>query len=164
MKTINFLLPFIVCILILSSVDLNAQNSNELIIKDSLRGFPLKQNGKVLTVAHLTKIFADNPNAREEFKAAKVNNDFGMVLGFTGGFLIGWPLGQAIGGGEPIWAMAGVGAGLLILSIPLGSAFKKRTLNAVDIYNNGLAEITEKEKVSFHLENTSSGIGIIMKF
>ena len=35
------------------------------------------------------------------------------VFGFSGGALIGWPLGTAIAGGDPVWYLAGIGAGLI---------------------------------------------------
>lgn len=164
MKTLSYYLFILICLILINPSQVKAQTANEPIVKDSLRGFPLKQHGEVLTVPQLDQIFANHPEARLEFKAARGNRDLSMVLGYAGGFLIGWPLGQSLGGGDPNWVMAGIGAGLIIIAIPLGSAFKKRSLNAVDIYNKGLQETTEEAKVSFHLENTNSGIGLVMKF
>jgi hypothetical protein len=76
-----------------------------------------------------------NPEAFQEFKKAKSNYDAAQVLGFAGGFLIGWPLGTALGGGDPQWGLAGGGAALLLASIPLNSGFKKHAKNALTIYN-----------------------------
>lgn len=73
--------------------------------------------------------------AFKEFKRAKSNYDAGQVLGFIGGFLIGWPLGTALGGGDPQWGLAGGGAALLLASIPLNSGFKKHAQRALTIYN-----------------------------
>lgn len=125
--------------------------------------FPLKMNGEILSPANLKDLFASNDAAKAEYQAAKGNRDLGMVLSYAGGFMIGWPLGQAIGGGDPNWVLAGVGAGLVILAIPLGSAYKKRTKKAVELYNNEKLQ-KPTEIVSFKLQNTSSGIGVVMRF
>lgn len=77
-----------------------------------------------------------NPEAFQAFKKAKSNYDAAQVLGFVGGFLIGWPLGTALGGGDPQWGLAGGGAALLLASIPLQSGFKKHAQNALTIYNS----------------------------
>lgn len=31
-----------------------------------------------------------------------------IILSYAGGFMIGWPIGTAIGGGKPAWALAGI--------------------------------------------------------
>lgn len=82
----------------------------------------------------LTRMEID-PAAFKEFKRAKSNYDAAHVLGFVGGFLIGWPLGTALGGGDPQWGLAGGGAALLLASIPLNNGFKKHAQKALTIYN-----------------------------
>ncbi len=48
------------------------------------------------------------------------------VLAIPGGALVGWTLGTAIGGGDPEWYLAGIGAGLIAIAIPLDIIGKKR--------------------------------------
>ncbi|HEY9178263.1 MAG TPA: hypothetical protein VIN07_11250 [Flavipsychrobacter sp.] len=48
------------------------------------------------------------------------------VLAIPGGALIGWPLGTAIGGGDPEWYLAGIGVGLVAIAIPLDIVGKRR--------------------------------------
>lgn len=50
----------------------------------------------------------------------------GNILAAIGGGLIGWPLGTAIGGGDPEWILAGIGAGVLAVAIPLAVIGQKR--------------------------------------
>lgn len=95
------------------------------------------QNGQVLKPRHLLEITRVNPEAHQEMRAAKSNYDASQVLGFIGGALIGWQLGTALGGGEANWVMAGVGAGIVGISIPFSAAYNKRARNAVSIYNKG---------------------------
>jgi len=48
------------------------------------------------------------------------------VLAIPGGALIGWTLGGAVAGGDPEWYLAGIGAGLIAIAIPLEIIGKKR--------------------------------------
>ena len=96
-------------------------------------------------------------------KIAKSNYDIGTVFGFAGGFLVGWPLGTALGGGEPNWTLAGIGAGLIVVSIPFSTSYTKHAKKAVGIYNTGLSQ-TGLRKIDFNLGLTCNGIGIKMTF
>lgn len=141
-----------------------AQNQSDSIFIENNRIF--KQNNVVLAPKQLLEITKINPEAYKEMQIAKTNSDFSMVLGFAGGFMIGWPLGTAIGGGEPKWILAGIGAGILVLTIPLASGYKKHAKNAVDIYNNGLNNppTTANRKVKLDMGMTANGFGLVMKF
>ncbi len=142
----------------------NAQSKSDSLIITPKRIYPVSQAGVVLKPAQLNKILYSNPEAKKEMEAAKGNQAFAMILGTAGGFMIGWPLGQAIGGGEPQWALAGIGAGLVAISIPLSSAAKKKTLKAIDLYNAGLIAKKETDPISFHLQGTKNGFGLVLMF
>ena len=141
-----------------------AQNQNDSIIIENNRVY--KQNDKVLSAKQLLDITEINPKAFEEMKIAKSNSDFAMILSIAGGGLIGWPLGTALGGGDPQWYLAGIGAALIVITIPLASGFKKHAKNAVDIYNAGLNSPpkVDQTKTSFNIGMTSNGIGVVMHF
>jgi hypothetical protein len=108
-------------------------------------GTVFQQNGVNLTPKRLLEVTASNPEAYAEMKMAKNNFDAGSVVGFAGGFLLGWPVGTALAGGDPEWIMAGIGAGLLVISIPLSGAYKKHAMNAVNIYNTGISSVSERQ-------------------
>jgi hypothetical protein len=74
----------------------------------------------------------------EEMKIARSSHTMGSILGFTGGFLAGYQLGTLIRGGQPNWLVAGVGVGLIGLSLPLSSGYTRHAKKAVAIYNSGL--------------------------
>lgn len=62
-----------------------------------------------------------------------------LILSAAGGALLGWPLGQAIVGEEdPMWALAGVGGGLIAVSIPFAVVADNKVDNAVDAHNERL--------------------------
>lgn len=90
---------------------------------------------KLLKPKEVLNIMASNEEAFNVFKKAKANYDAAQVIGFIGGFMVGWPLGTALGGGEPQWGIVAGGAGALLLSLPFSSEFKKHARNAVEIYN-----------------------------
>lgn len=86
----------------------------------------------------LKTLLKTNGVAFAQFKSANTSGAFSTILGYTGGFLIGWPIGTAIAGGKPNWALAGIGAGLTAVSIPLSISAKKKLKSAVSTYNASL--------------------------
>ena len=159
MRKITYLL---IGILFLNCGILKAQEPNEIEIKQNI-GVVFLQNGKKLTPKQLLEITKNNPEAYQEMKIAKSNYDIGSVFGFAGGFMVGWPLGSALAGGDPNWTIAGIGAGLIIISIPFSTKYSKHAKNAVGIYNNSLTQ-TGMKKVDFNFGFTRTGIGITMNF
>jgi outer membrane lipoprotein SlyB len=154
----------LVCAL-LCSFQLMTQNVTDTIETRKALGVVFLQNGKPLTPRQLLEITSVNSEAFQEMQRAKSNFDAGSVLGFVGGFMVGWPIGTAIGGGKPVWAMAGIGAGILALSIPLSVGYSKHAKNAVRIYNNSLHPTSMiRNKTEFNLCLDGNGIGIRMNF
>jgi len=150
----------ILSILIFSAFGQNSTDSIE--IKKQF-GTVFRQNGKNLTPNQLITVTSSNPDAYKEMKIAKSNYGAGMVLAYAGGFLVGWPIGTAIGGGDPNWALAGIGAGLIAGSIAFTSAYTNHTKKAVTIYNNGLKQ-TGFYNIKFNVGLTCSGVGVTIKF
>lgn len=103
-------------------------------------------HGKKQTPGQLMTIMRYNPDAYNQIKRARSSYATGQIFGFIGGFLIGWPLGQAIAGRDPNWAMAGIGAGTALLSIPFYSTYKKKAKIAVRLYNASVAGETENRR------------------
>jgi hypothetical protein len=67
-----------------------------------------------------------------------------MILAGIGGALVGYPVGQSIGGEEDVtWELAYVGGGLTVLGVILSVMAENSYKKAVNCYNS-------------HLENTSS--------
>jgi hypothetical protein len=154
---------FIWGLLILSAFRLFGQNASDSIEVRHALGIIFLQNGKKLAPRNLLEITKSNMESYSEMKTAKTNYDAGYVFGSVGGFLAGWPLGTAIGGGKPNWALAAVGAGLIIVSIPFSTAYSKHAKNAVGLYNNGLKQ-TGHTAVKWKMGLTSSGAGIRLIF
>jgi hypothetical protein len=158
-------MKWIIIILIFLMTVFNSYGQNKLDsieIKKAL-GTVFRQNGKNLTPRQLLDITQSNTEAYKEMEIAKSNYDVGSVFGFAGGFLVGWTLGTAIAGGEPNWTLAGIGAGLIVVSIPFSTAYTKHAKNAVNLYNNGLKS-TGLNNVDFKIGLTYNGIGVKVIF
>ncbi|HEY3405176.1 MAG TPA: hypothetical protein VGK59_17450 [Ohtaekwangia sp.] len=129
----KIILSFIFCAVLTSAFSQSTEGNIEM--HKSFWGVTFKQDGRQLRPRQVLDIMKDNPEAYAEFKKAKTNYDAGSAFAFVGGFLIGWPLGTAIGGGDPEWGLAAAGAGVLLFTIPFNSGFKKHARNAITIYN-----------------------------
>jgi hypothetical protein len=152
----------IVCALISFTFNLFGQNPSDSIqIKKRLSPV-FQQNGKTLTPTQLMSITKSNPDAYAEMKIANKNYVASLFFQIPGGFLIGYPIGTAIGGGDPNWTMAAIGAGLVIVAIPLISGYNKHATNGVNIYNKGLKVSPIHSSLS--LGFSANGIGLRVKF
>jgi len=108
-------------------------------------------------------IMQNNTVALEYLKSAKGNSGFANVLGYAGGFLIGYPIGTAIGGGKPNWMLAAIGCGLIVIDIPILSSANKNVRKAVNAYNHeGMA--SRVEKYDIRLGMNQNGMGLAFRF
>lgn len=124
----------ITILLVFSSVNCLAQEiEGPLTMKRSI----IMMDGRIVKPREVLKIMEPYNEAYQSYRKAKANYDAAQFFSFTGGFLVGWPLGTAIAGGDPNWGMAGAGAGLILIGIPFTSAYKKHASNAIRIYNGG---------------------------
>ena len=111
------------------------------------------------------QITHNNPEAYSYMQKAQSNYVGASIFGFTGGFFIGWPVGTAIAGGDAKWVLAGIGAGLVLMAIPMAVGYKRNVTKAVEIYNRDLAAPPEVARaVEWQLGLTAHGVGVAMKF
>lgn len=138
-------------------------NRGPIEIHKNFFGTGFWENDRKLTNAELMKILSAHPSAHAEMKKARTNQAFSFVFSFTGGALIGWPIGTAAGGGDPNWTLAAVGAGLVAIAIPFEIAFNKRAKNAVNLYNSGLQK-SSRRKPAVHLGLSANRAGLVLQF
>ena len=125
--------------------------------------YKISQNGEILKYQALKSVMESNSTALAILKKGKGSDAFAQTLAGIGGALIGFPLGQAIGGGDANWVLAGVGAGLVGISIPISSGANKKIKQAVELYNSGL-KTTYNFDPQVKMSITGSGIGLVMQF
>jgi hypothetical protein len=127
-------------------------------------GYQFYQNNKKLKPNQVADALVANENAFIKFKSAKSEANLATIVGGVGGFLLGWPLGAAIAGGDPNWIMAGVGAGLIVLSIPITSSSNKKAKQAIGIFNSSLTKTSFFYKRELHFSTTNQGVGFFLRF
>ena len=106
----------------------------------------------------------NNSKALELLKSAKSNHTWATILGAAGGGLIGYPLGTAVGGGEAKWELAGAGAALVLVALPIIKNYNKKTKKAVEIYNASQPEVSSSFEPTFNLNIKGAGLAFVMDF
>ncbi len=139
-------------------------NSQTITAKKVFGGYKFTQNGKMLKMADVVSALKSNEVAYKLARSAKSNLVISQLLGGAGGFMVGLPLGAAIGGGKANWTVAGIGAGLIIIAIPVSSGANKKMKKAVEIYNAELEQTSYRFKPEFKIISNRYGIGLTMNF
>ncbi len=138
-------------------------SSDVILVEKSGLGYQYSLNGKILNLNELSNLLQSNNQARIKLDEAKNTSRMANILAFAGGALIGYPVGVALRGGKPNWVLAGIGTGLVILTIPIVQSAEKQCKEAVDIYNNGIRKSSMiKKELKFVF--TSNGMGLCMRF
>ena len=140
-------------------------NAQQIEMEKVFGGYKFTQNGKNLKMGELVKTMESNQQAFDLIKKSQSNNTLPSIIGFVGGGLIGWPIGTAIGGGDANWTLAGIGAGLVAIGIPISSSANKKAKQAVELYNSSLNLTSFYEfKPEFKVIANGNGIGLSMNF
>jgi hypothetical protein len=161
MKRAILLIPVFVCFALHS---FSQASHDSILIKNVLGGYQYYQDNKRIKFADLVKQMESNEQAYMHIKKTKTNNVWTTVFSGIGGFLIGWPLGTALGGGDPKWEMAGIGAGLVVVSIPFSIKANKEARTAVGIYNEKYRSNSFLRHTEIHFAVGNNRVGLKMNF
>lgn len=141
-------------------VELGTSGKN-FFIKDG-EGYKLGQYKEVFT----------NQEAIDHIKRARTNKTFAEIITYTGSFGIGFGVGMALskqedGYGNKVdsnkkagWAIAGIGAGVALTSIPLWMGYSKNIKKAIDV-ENGESEVQTSQ---LRLNINGDGFGLAYQF
>jgi hypothetical protein len=141
------------------------QNTTDTIsMKKKSGGYVFYQVEKRLTMSQLIMTLKPNEQAYKQLKSAQANYTMGQVLGYAGGFIIGYQIVNALWNSEINWRMAGLGAGLIVFAIPLSQSFNSKAKQAIDTYNSDLQSISYREKSEIQFSITENGIGLVLRF
>jgi hypothetical protein len=138
--------------------------SDSITMKKVFGGYQFNQGEQRLSVKDLVDVVKPNEYAYSQMKAAQSNYNLASVIGFAGGFMVGWPVGSALAGGDPEWVLAGIGAGLIVVSIPLTNKFNKQAKQAVESYNGNLQTTSFWQKSELEFCMTGNGVGLALRF
>lgn len=144
-------------------VDIPASSADSIKI---LTGFGLSfmQADRELTLSQVMFQLRKDERAFEEIKKARNAKGFADFMGGVGGALVGWPIGTAIGGGDPNWALAGIGAGLIAVSLPILASYRKKAKGAINSYNRGLRQTSFKARHELKFSMIGNGVGLLWQF
>ena len=158
----KLILPIImICI----STNLFSQTSADSIsMKKGFGGYFFYQGDKKLKLNQLAYKMKSNDQAFKQIQSAQGTYGLAAVIGGVGGFMVGWPIGTAIGGGDPNWTLAGIGAGLIIVSIPITHSFNKKAKQAIDTYNSGLHTSSFWEESELKFSVAGNAVGLRLSF
>ena len=140
-----------------------AQSTTDSVyVAKSFLGYRFYQNDTRLNFNQLPYVMEENGEAYYVIKKAKSNYTISTIISGTGGFILGWQLASALFSGEPNWVLAGVGGGLIVISIPIYSKSYRQSLDAIELHNKGIAASAHRLDISFG--TTANGAGLIVKF
>lgn len=160
----NQKLSSIVLILFFITPSAFGQSGTPIEMKKVFGGYKYFQGDSRLNMNQLVLAMETNEIALEQIKKAQSTNTLGMVIAGAGGFMVGWPLGTAIAGGDPNWVLAGIGAGLIVVSIPIAKKVNEQAKLAVDSYNEGLKAHSFWQRKELELLIRGNQVGFALKF
>lgn len=119
-------------------ININAQSQveNTLELQSNFFGNKFYKGDTLIGINQVLDEMSSNEGTYNLMLSAKKDNVFAQILGATGGLLIGIPVGTALAGGDPKWALAGIGAGIIVVTIPISIKFKKKANKAILQHNN----------------------------
>ena len=158
-------LRFILVIMIISSYSpsSSAQSTSEEIEINSDLMTWFSVHGQRLRPAQMKTIMRDVPDAYSEMKNAKSKYDMAQLFGYCGGFMIGYPLGTMIAGGEANIELLAAGVGVTIISLVIYGSYVKHATKAVHLYNSQLSDNTSR-RISLDIGMCYNGPGLILTF
>jgi hypothetical protein len=139
-----------------------AQTNGKIEMKKDFFGYSFHQDSTELWPRDVLQVMEVNQEAFQEFKKARANHAASGIFSAIGGFMIGWPIGQAIAGkDDPLWGLAAGGAALVFVGYSFDKTFKRRVNKAISVYNGGLAT---SSTLKLNLRITGNGIQMNVKF
>lgn len=153
---------------LMSLSNLKAQStSGKVQIEKGFPRYSYRYDELSLGIKEVALILRKNEKAYKLIKPAKVNSAIGNSFLFLGVSMIVVPIGQIILGesSKHYLAFAGIGAGMIAVSIPFIRKADRQAKNAVEVYNSGMSRnFNEKNKPEFHFGIMGNGIGSTIKF
>lgn len=143
---------------------ITAALSDTIQIRKRGGGYQFYLGENKLNSKELKQALKSNAPASGELRAARFSAAMASVFGYAGGFMIGLPLGTALGGGKPVWALAGAGAGLIAVSIPFSVNANKKARRAVNAYNTARSPGAYRKGSELRFKTTGNSAGLALLF
>ncbi|MEL6359065.1 MAG: hypothetical protein AAFQ01_03915 [Bacteroidota bacterium] len=154
-------LVLLILLFSIGTVGLQAQ-SLEYFKKSGTYKFSL--DGERISYREAVNFLDSYPQVQELVKKAANGYGFTNVIALIGGGLIGWPIGTALGGGDPEWALLGIGAGLVIVSIPIQNGANNKVVEGMTIYDQSLGRVSQVDRPIISIEGSAGKVGLLVRF
>lgn len=124
------------------------------------------QNDENLSLSVLAHKLKPNDEAHKLIRKARTRSAFSSLFAFAGGGVIGWSIATGVRDDDDIdWAIAGAGAGLIVIAIPISYGANRKAKEAVEKYNSSLNSTSYNNfKPEFEIIANGNGIGLSMRF
>ncbi len=154
----------LIMLMICMSTNLFSQTvANSVLTKKVLSDYQFHEGDK-LKLNQLAYTMKHEVPDYQQVKPAKSTSTFALILSSVGGFLVGWPIGTAIAGGDPNWTLAAIGAGLIVISIPFYQSAKSKARQGINTSDGELQTSSIWDKSELNFSVTGNGIGLVLSF
>jgi hypothetical protein len=154
-------------VLFVTSLCFAQETTEKAPIKSEKKWYGRIYTYQVVQLRKLTDFYPIMENSLEavsQVKKARTNRGVAIGCSGVGGFLLGWPLGEALAGAQnPTWVLAAVGGGLAIVGIGFGVKSDKQLKKGVDIYNESISR-SDADSYDVEIAFTANGINVNVRF
>lgn len=118
------------------------------------------QNNEKLSTSLLQEVVVKSPEAVSEMKRARRNYLTAVALNTLGSFMVAYPVASSVLSGSKInWKLTGLGAGMLVVGIPLSKIATKHAVNAAEIHNRRVGKPTGyRNNLKLNFAPTGAGL------
>lgn len=156
----NLLLAFV--LFFVSGSAFSQKNNPPLTFKNGFWGWQFKKGDEKLKPGQVADLLDANPEAARLFSSGRTNYTISSIIGSIGGFMFGYTLGTSLGNGKPNWMVGGIGAGLIVASLPLSIVSTNKVKKAITLYNeDGQTGSLRKPELQLHVGGT--GLSLVYR-
>ena len=136
---------------------------SEISFKNGFFGWQFKKGEEKLKPGQVAELLTVNPEASALFSSGRSGYTLSSIIGAVGGFMVGYTLGTSLASGEANWTVGGIGAGLIVVSIPISVNATSNVRKAIVLYNEGL-KTGFLRRPELRLGFTGNGLGFVYRF
>lgn len=157
------------CILLSTSSFIQAQDNtpsdDQIDMKVRVLGYRFYKDGQRITWKELDAATESVKKANALIKRAKSQRLLSNIMAFSGGALIGVPLGQKSADREPTWELAYIGGGIALISMHLSFRTFNNVNKGIDSYNIAMSATAQYQfQPEFRVIADGKGFGLAMRF
>ena len=143
--------------------------AQRLVVRQLNSDYVFAQNDEILTIRETIQLLPAGSESQRLLRSSRFYTFTGQVLGASGGALLGTAVAAAIfntyGDAEQtdLWLIAGVGAALVAVGIPLARVGDRRVNRAVALVNGDIS-FSESKRPATSLNLVAGGDGVGLSF